>query len=161
MRWVGYGCRDAGFTLIEVLVVMVIVAVLAAIAIPNYTAFIQRGARTEAKAVLETARQWIERNRAESGSYSTTASGAAVTLPGTFQRSPEQGAARYAITLVTPNAFSFSLTAAPAGAQVGDECGSLRVDQTGARCLVDATVAATSCQGHTVTGDRFNRCWGR
>ncbi len=42
--------RARGFTLIEVVIVMTIVAILAAIAIPAYLQFIARGHRSEARA---------------------------------------------------------------------------------------------------------------
>lgn len=50
-----------GFTLVEILVVVVIVAVLAAIALPNYQRYIQRGHRAQARAGLLQAAHWMER----------------------------------------------------------------------------------------------------
>lgn len=62
---------DKGITLIELLVVVVIVGVLAAIAIPSYTGYMQRARRADAKTALEQLRASQEMRRAERGSYST------------------------------------------------------------------------------------------
>ena len=63
----------AGFTLIEVVIVMAVVAILTAIAIPNYFQFIARGHRSEARATLTAAAQWMERFRTERGTYNGAA----------------------------------------------------------------------------------------
>ena len=44
--------RDRGFTLVELVVAMVIIAILAAIAIPSYSIYVLRSHRTEAKSAL-------------------------------------------------------------------------------------------------------------
>jgi type IV pilus assembly protein PilE len=67
-----------GFTLIEVIVVVTILAILAAIAIPNYTEYIQRGRRADGKTALTQMAQWQERRRTETNSYAT----ATAQLPG-------------------------------------------------------------------------------
>jgi len=59
-----------GFTLVELLVVVVIIAILAAIAIPLYTNYLQRARRADAKTALEQVRAAQEMWRAEKGVYS-------------------------------------------------------------------------------------------
>jgi type IV pilus assembly protein PilE len=58
-----------GITLIELLVVILIVAILAAIAIPVYTGYLQRARRADAKTALEQVRASQEMWRAEKGCY--------------------------------------------------------------------------------------------
>jgi type IV pilus assembly protein PilE len=58
-----------GITLIELLIVIVIVGILAAIAIPTYRGYMQRGRRADAKTSLEQIRAAQEMRRAELGSY--------------------------------------------------------------------------------------------
>ena len=74
--------RAEGFTLIEIVTVVAIVAILAAIAIPSYTQFLARGYRSEARATLVAAAQWMERWRTERG-----------TLPGWRQSACASGGA--------------------------------------------------------------------
>jgi type IV pilus assembly protein PilE len=63
--------QGKGITLIELLVVILIVGVLAAIAIPAYTGYMQRARRVDAKTALEHLRASQEMFRAERGGYST------------------------------------------------------------------------------------------
>ena len=81
--------RKAGFTLVELMVVAIIVAILAAVAIPLMSANKKRAAATEGEAGLGTMRSALRAMYAETGSYNTTpsagtqvAGGAATTIPG-------------------------------------------------------------------------------
>ena len=62
---------NKGMTLIELLLVVIIVGILAAIAVPIYTNYMQRGRRVDAKTALEQLRAAQEMRRAEQGGYST------------------------------------------------------------------------------------------
>jgi type IV pilus assembly protein PilE len=132
------GRRSGGFTLIEVVVVMAIVAILAAIAIPNYAAYIARGHRSEARMTLTQAAQWMERWRTQSGGYLNP------PLPPALQQSPASGNVIYNIA-VASTAGAYILTATPTGPMANDECGALTLDQTGQR---------------TAAGN-MQLCWGR
>ena len=62
---------NRGITLIELLVVIMIVGILAGVAIPIYTNYLQRARRADAKTALEQFRASQEMCRAEKGGYST------------------------------------------------------------------------------------------
>lgn len=132
----------AGFTLIEVIIAMVIIAILAAIAIPAYTQYIARGHRSEARSTLMQAAQWMERWRTQRGTY------VGAVLPGPFGQSPPPpGTARYGITLGGLAANTYTLTATPQGTMAGDVCGNFSLDQSGQRA-------------HSGSGSA-ELCWGR
>lgn len=61
-----------GFTLIEVMIVVAIVGILAAIAYPNYQEFVKRGNRTEGQAFLSEAAARQERYFAQNNEYITS-----------------------------------------------------------------------------------------
>lgn len=63
--------NQKGFTLVELMVVVAIIAVLAAIAIPIYTNFVYRGKQVEAKTLLMSIKVEEEQYRAENNCYVT------------------------------------------------------------------------------------------
>jgi len=67
--------NDRGITLIELLTVILIVGILAAIAIPSYNSYMVRARRADAKTLLEQVRAAQEMWRAERGSYAIEAVG--------------------------------------------------------------------------------------
>lgn len=119
---------NRGFTLIELVIVTVVLGILAAIAIPSYTAYIQRASRSEARGQLLMATQWMERFRTQNGTY------AGAALPAALTKSPSTGTTKYNIAFATgePTATTFALTATPTGSMTGDQCGVLTVNHTGA-----------------------------
>ena len=70
--------RKAGFTLVELMVVAVIVAILAAVAIPLMSANKNRALMTEAEAALGTIRSALRAQYAETGKYNEDINGNAI-----------------------------------------------------------------------------------
>ena len=77
--------------MIELVTVMAIIAILTAIAIPNYFQYIARGHRSEARATLTQAAQWMERWRTERNNYQNPLTGNPPVLPAVLQNSPPAG----------------------------------------------------------------------
>ena len=126
-----------GFTLIEVIIVVVIVAILASVAIPAYFDQVTRSKRTDATIALTNTAQQLERCFTTANTYA----GCFAAPPATFA-SPE---GEYNITVATPNATSYTLTATAIGTQANDDdCDTFTLDQTG-------------LQG--ATGNDSNNCW--
>ena len=116
----------AGFTLLELLVVMVLLAVLASLALPSYRDYQRQGHRSAAIADLGRCAQALERFRVAELTY---VGAQLASLCGT--QSPRQGDARYTLTLSGLSATDYMLLASPQGSQAGD--GALRLKASGVR----------------------------
>jgi len=133
-----------GFSLIEVMLVVVIVGILAAVAIPSYNGYITRTRRADAVTALQTIALCEEKARAESGAYRDIA-----TLSGTYGLRPVQTVGGvlcftqseyYLVTVPAPTADTFVAYAQPRGAQAGDIILAINQDGVGG---TSATVGGT------------------
>ncbi len=120
---------NKGLTLVELLVVIIIVGILAAIAIPVYTNYLQRARRADAKTALEQLRAAQEVFRAENGAYTNNFAVLNANWGG-----PPAVVGLYNITVVA-TATTFTGTATPTGSQVSD--GALTIDQNGTKLPAD------------------------
>lgn len=121
-----------GFTLIEIMVVVAIIGILAAVAYPSYIDSVRRSARADAQSDLMQIAQTAERFFTLNNRYDQTrvAPPAPFVLP--MNQSPRSGGARYNINIAFPTTQTYVLQAVPAGSQVGDVCGTLAVNEAGA-----------------------------
>ncbi|WP_101925871.1 MULTISPECIES: type IV pilin protein [Luteimonas] len=123
--------RQRGFTLIELMVVVAIVAILVGIALPMYQDAVRKGHRGQAKADMVELAQRAERYRTINGSYDRFWERA---VPPGDRNSPRTGEVRYLLTREGGDSATttFVIQAVPQGGQANDaRCMTLRIDQAG------------------------------
>jgi type IV pilus assembly protein PilE len=128
--------HHAGFTLIELMIAVAIVAILLAVALPSYQSYVVRTQRSAAASCLTDMAQFMERVYATNLRYDMN-NGAATVLPGA--QCVNDTATRYTITLPagTLAQRTFTVRATPIGVQASADagCGTLTIDQAGTKTV--------------------------
>jgi type IV pilus assembly protein PilE len=120
--------RSDGFTLLEVMIAVVVVGILAAIALPSYSAHLRKSARADAQSTLTDAaarqQQFLVDRRRYAGSLATLGVTPSADV-----------AAKYAFVVVAVDGPppTFTLTASATGDQAHDKCPVLTIDNAGNR----------------------------
>lgn len=131
--------RMRGFTLLELMVVVVIIAILAAIAIPTYGRYAFRAHRVDGQELL------LRIANAQERYYSTANTYGSLADVGFNNTSSEKG--YYTASVAFPagsTSQAFVVTARPVGGQAQDMCGALTIDNAGVKTPGPASAASNS-----------------
>lgn len=120
--------RLRGFTLIEVMITVALIAVLLATALPSYRSYVRRSLRTEVQSYMMSVVGRQQQFLVDTRLYADKLESVDVPLPGRV-------ATAYTLTLEVKAGppQTFVLTAEPAGDQKSDACGKLTITQAGAK----------------------------
>lgn len=138
--------KQLGFNLVELMVVVAIVGIIAAIGYPSYLDNVRAGKRAECSGALMGLGNAMERFFTVNSTYQGAADGGAANgAPAIYTtRCPADGSAQsYALTIQAPNPSTYLLLATPVGDQANDECGTLTLSNTGVKNVTGADAGVT------------------
>jgi type IV pilus assembly protein PilE len=139
-----------GFTFLEILFALTVVAILAMISIPVYNSHIAKARRTQARMQLVQAAQFMQRYYSINDSYRQDRAGNHVTtqMPRILLQSPSEGVASYVLRIpeadLTDSGYLLHMVPVATGAMASDKCGTFTLSATGARGVIIHGVAATA-----------------
>lgn len=119
---------ECGFTLIELMIAVAIVAILTAVALPSYRDSVRKSVRAEAQAFVQAVAGRQQQFLVDRRSYAATVAEVGIAVPANV-------AAAYTLSLTVDGGPppGFTLQAVPRGSQVGERCGTLGIDQAGVK----------------------------
>jgi len=137
---------ERGFSLIELMIAVTIIAILTAIAVPSYRRYVLQGNRTDAIKTMAFYQQALERCYSQNFTYVNAGPTPCTAAPGTAVNTTNND---YQLTFaITPT--TYVITATAINAQVPDtQCRTFTINQAGTQTAAD-----------TSTNDQTQACWG-
>lgn len=137
---------EKGFTLVEIMIVVVILSLLGAIAVPSYLDSVRKSRRNAAKLQLQANVNFMDAFMTTNSKYDVDRGGAAVVLP--ILVSPAGatgGSVDYNISFADPTtSTTFRIQAVPVNKMAGDACGTLTINNAGVR-TVSGSLSMADC----------------
>jgi type IV pilus assembly protein PilE len=146
--------RQSGFTLIEMMVVVLLLSIIMALSIPGYRQYVQRANRTDATSDLLRLAAAQERFYLQNGTYATNAQLAAAPPAGLGFTGSKTKYGYYNVAITVANATRFTATAtADGGEKQRDDhkCEAFRINESGLREAAD--------NGGSYSAATAEECW--
>jgi type IV pilus assembly protein PilE len=137
-----------GFTLIEIMIALAIVAVTTTIAVASYRGHLQRSHRAEAAQALLLAAAEQEKFHLAQGSYADRLDARAGDVPPGLPVASRTPGGHYALAITLASAAEFRIAATATGERSDALCHTLTIDESGRRSASDSRGA-----------DSTARCW--
>jgi len=120
-----------GFTLIELMIVLSIIAIIIALGYPSYRDHVMRSHRAEGMGELLDLADRLERFYSDQGTYA----GATLGNAATDLRPVATDKGNYNLAITAQDAISFTVTAAPQDEQANDKCGTFTLTSLGQKSV--------------------------